>query len=179
MPTAIILDTETTALISNSVLTLKRQPQIVEFNGFLVDTDTREKTAELDFTCNPGIKLPEEVVRITGLKDDDLADKPPFSHYAQQVIDIIQAADWVVAHNLSYDKFVIETELKRLGLHVVWRPRMICTVESTEWIKGFRLNLSALHEHLFGEPFKGAHRARQDVEALTRCFFKLLDDEVI
>jgi len=46
-------------------------------------------------------------------------------------------------------------------------------VQETEWIKGHRLSLSALHEELFGEPFSGAHRARVDVDALTRCFNEL------
>jgi hypothetical protein len=31
-----------------------------------------------------------------------------------------------------------------------------------------RLTLSNLHEHLFGEKFKDAHRARSDVMALVR-----------
>jgi DNA polymerase III epsilon subunit-like protein len=69
-------------------------------------------------------------------------------------------------------------ELVRLGLHrkFPWPPRHICTVESTMQIKGHRLHLANLHEHLFGEKFAGAHRAMVDVEALTRCFIKLVQD---
>ena len=53
-------------------------------------------------------------------------------------------------------------------------PRLCCTVENTEWLHGHRLSLSALHEELFGEPFSGAHRARTDVAALTRCYLELV-----
>jgi hypothetical protein len=34
--------------------------------------------------------------------------------------------------------------------------------------------MSALHQHLFGEPFEGAHRAKQDTLALLRCCVELL-----
>ncbi len=59
------------------------------------------------------------------------------------------------------------------------KVRLICTVESTEHIKGFRLTLTKLHEHLFGEAFPSAHRAENDVRPLTRCFIELYNRGII
>lgn len=170
----LIFDTETTDLVTNSLLPLMQQPRIIEFYGVLIDDNGRD-IEELEFVCNPGISISPEVTKITGFTDMDVADKPQFSQYLWQVEDIIGKATNVVAHNLSYDKFVVDCEFARSGKEVKWPASQICTVEATEWIKGYRLNLSALHEHLFGEPFSGAHRARQDVQALKSCFLALRD----
>ena len=55
---------------------------------------------------------------------------------------------------------------------------IVCTVELTEHKKGYRLKLSDLHEHLFGEDFKEAHDARADADALARCYVALLKADV-
>ena len=169
----LIFDTETTALIGNSLLADRHQPQIIEFFGHIVNEEA-EVVEELEFFCNPGKPLPEEVTRITGIKDEQVRNERPFDHYAGQVALLVQSADTVVAHNLSYDEAVVEAEFKRLVLTINWPDDRVCTVEQTEHLKGHRLSLSALHEELFGEPFTGAHRARVDVEALTRCYLELV-----
>ena len=130
---------------------------------------------ELEFFCDPGKPLSEEVQRITGIKPEQVAGQPKFSERAAEVKAMIEGADAVVAHNLSYDMAVVDFEMERAGLVVEWPAERVCTVESTEHLKGFRLSLSALHEELFGEPFSGAHRARADVEALTRCYLHLVE----
>jgi DNA polymerase III epsilon subunit-like protein len=169
---ALIFDTEATQLVTNSLVKEQHQPRIIEFFGQIVD-DEGTIHEELEFMCNPGISIPEKVTEITGIKDEDVAGAQPFATFAGQVKEIIERADAVVAHNLSYDWFVVNQEMDRNGVKVDWPKIRICTVEETEWIKGFRLNLSALHEHLFDEPFSGAHRAREDVGALTRCYLEL------
>jgi hypothetical protein len=63
---------------------------------------------------------------------------------------------------------MVDIEAQRLGIELRW-PRLVCTVEQTIALKGYRLSLENLHKELFGEPFEGAHRAKADVAALTRC----------
>ncbi len=169
----LILDTETTALVSNSLLDQKYQPRIIEFYGCLVDDDG-ELIRELEFFVDPGMPIPAEVTKITGIKPEDLKGAQPWRAHAPEVKALIEEAHIVVAHNLSYDSFVIGSEMQRLGREVSW-PFGVCTVESTEHLKGHRLKLSDLHELLFGEPFTGAHRARVDVAALKRCYFELIN----
>lgn len=171
---ALIFDTETTDLISNSLLPEKHQPKIIEFFGHIVEDDGTV-IRELDFLCNPGHRLEKITTDITGITNDMVADKPPFLAFEAEVRGLIGEADAIVAHNLSYDFDVVNFEFKRCGTmdQARWPKIRICTVQETEWFKGHRLSLSALHEHLFGEPFSGAHRARVDVAALTRCYLEL------
>lgn len=170
---AFVFDTETTGLIKNSLVPLEQQPRIIEFCGELVDLESGEVIKELDFICNPQQTLEAVITRITGLTQAQVDAEKPFSHRADEVIDLIQSAEAVVAHNLSFDRAMVDNDLKRCEKSVNWPSRMVCTVEQTEWMRGHRLNLTSLHEELFGEPFSGAHRAREDVKALTRCTVEL------
>lgn len=173
---AFIFDTETTDLVKNSLVPNNQQPRIIELYGCLVDTETGLVLDEIEFICNPGHKLSPTTTRITGLKDVDVESQPMFKSFEGQLRGIIGKSDAVVAHNLSFDWALVNVELDRCGTadKCRWPIRRICTVQETEWIKGHRLSLSALHEELFREPFAGAHRARTDVEALTRCFLELI-----
>jgi DNA polymerase III epsilon subunit-like protein len=166
-----VFDTETTGLVGASLLPTKHQPKVTEIYGCLLE-DGR-KVDEIEFFANPGEKLDPKVVSITGITDAMLANERPFRERTRAISDLIVRSNEIVAHNLYFDITVLEAEFKRVDLEVVWPPSRICTVEATEWIKGYRLSLGALHEHLFGEKFAGAHRARVDVEALTRCFLEL------
>ena len=172
MNRTLIFDNETTGLIANSLINEKHQPKVIEFFGHIVD-ENGDVVKELEFFCNPGHKLDPVITRITGIKDEDLKGEKPFSDYVEQVAALIEEADSVVAHNLSFDAAIIQAEMDRCGRKFQWPLIRICTVEETEWYKGYRLNLAGLHEHLFGEPFEGAHRARIDVNALTKCFLEM------
>lgn len=168
---SLFFDTETTALIANSARSIDKQPRVVELFATVREFDGRERE-QIDVLINPGVPLSDETQKITGITQDMVDGKLPFRVYASAFVEMVETVDQVVAHNLAYDKQVIDFELKRLGMTVRW-PRLLCTVEATEHLKGYRLSLSDLHEFLFGEKFEGAHRARQDVEALANCYYKL------
>lgn len=167
----LVFDTETTDLIKNKLQPLDRQPHIIEFFGVSLDLEGNELYT-YHFMFDPGFKISDEVTRITNITPEMLVGKPKFKEHAEEIKAIIEKHDEVVAHNLSYDKSMIDFEMKRAGLEVEW-PDLVCTVEATEHVKGFRLNLNALHELLFGEGFTGAHRAENDVRALANCFREL------
>lgn len=162
-------DTETTDLITNSLLPLDQQPRIIELYAVILGHDF-EPLAELETYLDPGIQISELITKITGIKPEQLRGQKRFGQVSMQLANMIEISDEVVAHNLSYDMAVVGFEFARIGQSVIWPRKQACTVEATEWIKGYRLNLSALHEHCFGEPFTGAHRARADVEAMIRCY---------
>lgn len=173
MPLAFIYDVETTGLVKNSLVPLKSQPKVIELFGHLVDRQTGDIKEEIEFFCDPGELIEDVITRITGIKQEQLTGQKPFAFYAPAVARLVSSAEEAVAHNLSFDKALLDAEFERCDIKCEW-PRLVCTVESTEWIKGHRLSLSALHEELFGEPFSGAHRARKDVNALTKCYLELV-----
>jgi DNA polymerase III epsilon subunit-like protein len=166
---ACLFDTETTGLIDNMTLKLERQPYVTEFYGELVDLATGDVKEEVEHLFDVPVALDEKITQITGITNEMLKGQPKF---LPKVIDFVEASPVAIAHNLSFDKDMLTIEAKRLGRKFKIK-RGICTVEATIGIKGYRLNLSSLHEHLFGAPFAGAHRAREDVKALTRCAVEL------
>lgn len=165
---SLVWDTETTGLTSNSLIKIDNQPRIVEFYGAVVD-DQFEIVEELEFLCNPEIPIPFVTTKVHGITDQMVKYKPPFAERADEVVKLIESTDEAIAHNMYFDRFITETQIKRAGKSVIWPKRQICTVEATEWVKGYRLRLGDLHELLFGERFAGAHRAKTDVVPLIRC----------
>jgi DNA polymerase III epsilon subunit-like protein len=171
---AFIFDTETTGLLDTRLIPLVRQPRIIEFYGAMVDLDAGpEPLWELDTLLNPGVPISEEITRITGIDDEMVRNAPTFDAFEPLLSCAwTQSSMVVIAHNASFDVEMVDIEYERQGLHVLWPP-VICTVEQTVHLRGHRLNLQALHELLFEERFKEAHRARNDVRALIRCCVEL------
>lgn len=176
-----IYDTETTGLIKTGARRLSKQPHIIEFYAMTLQQNGEGAEAtfsfvdEINLLINPGPKVPitSEIMRITGINGQMIAGKAGFPTYAKEIASYFARAHRVVAHNLSFDMEMVEFELRRCEIPIVW-PEKVCTVEATEWLKGFRLKLSDLHEMLFGEKFEGAHRAKIDVFATCRCYTELV-----
>ena len=176
---ALLFDTETNGLIENRALRLDRQPEIFEWYSCLVDLATDTLIEELEFMCKPKRKLEKVVVDVTGVTDAMLADKLPFSTYADQVRAALGAGDCTIGHNINHDVECTEIEFERLKqAPIVWRQK-ICTVEATIHMKGHRLKMSQLYQDLFGEGFADAHRARNDVQALRRICVELYRREML
>lgn len=173
----LVFDTETTDLIKNMLMPLDRQPHIIEFFGLTLNNELEEKDS-FHSLFNNGKKLGMDTVRITGITDEILKDAPKFKDKAVDLKHYIESHDYAIAHNATFDRDVVDVEMKRIGMEIEW-PKLICTVEATEYIKGHRLRLADLHEVLFGEKFEGAHRAENDVRALARCAKELIKTGII
>lgn len=176
---AVIFDTETTGLIDNHLLKLDKQPEVIEFYACTVDLETGELSWQVDLLIKPKRAIDDEITKITGITQDMVKDAPPFAECAPVIRQILESERYVIAHNLSYDIEIIDMEFERVGAQKVAWPRLLCTVEQTIHLKGFRLGLSQLHEHLFGEAFAGSHRAKVDVQALVRCCVELYKRDLL
>lgn len=179
-----LYDTETTGLLSPKVVKLEKQPQILELFALTLNQEGEgedavftEVSARL-WMFNPGKPISPIITRITGLRDADVADAPPFSKCAEEVKAFLEDADRVVAHNLSFDLGMVGIEMERCGKKVDW-PELCCSVEQTITLRGYRLKLTDLHEFLFGEPLANAHRAENDVRGLARCYCELVKRDLI
>lgn len=178
---AFIFDTETTNLLSSRLIPLKRQPFVTEVYGAYVDLDAPIPSDaedipvlwELDTLINPRVPISAEITKITGIDDAMVKDAPVFTTFAPLLRLAIEEADHIIAHNASFDGEMIDIEFARdSDIPLRWPP-IICTVEATIHLLGHRMTLQGLHEHLFGERFKEAHRARNDTRALIRCAVEL------
>jgi len=104
----VFLDTETTGLYAD------QGDRIIEFA--CVEYDNRRDTGRrLHHYVNPGRSSHPDAVRVHGITDDFLADKPPFATVAAELLSFVQGAD-VVIHNAAFDVGFLNAELQRLGL---------------------------------------------------------------
>lgn len=190
METIIVFDTETTGLIKPKIRRLSDQPFIIEycFKKYHFSKNYNADPCRSIFCdigsisgfLKPPMPLPKVITKITGITDKDLENSPKFIDKVDEITDFFLGVDVLVAHNLPFDRSMLANELLRLDkvLNFPWPPRHICTVQETLKIKGYRLSLTKLHNHLFGDDFN-AHRADEDVEALSRCFIELCKQGII
>lgn len=199
----LFFDTETTGKIVKYG-PIQDQPRVVQFGAIvgeyeIVSVDPAfpnddnfkiidEKTIDLLF--NPWIPIPAEAANIHGVTDEMVADKPPFSSYRLDFIQLCREADVIVAHNIDYDMNVVFWELDRIypsdsaektEFKNMFRSKSVCTMQSTIsfcklpwhfWKFKFP-KLSELHVKLFWKDFEWAHNASSDIEATRNCFFEL------
>jgi len=169
------IDTETTALIDSPLKPEERQPYVTEFCGILVDLSSGAVLEEYSTLVKPlrFDAITDKIVKITRITRDMLSSAPLFVKVADKIKEMIESAEMVAAHNLSFDRRVIDVEFKRINKFVNWPRRLVCTVEQTVHIKGYRLDLSSLHAALLGIDFADAHRADVDTKALVRCLVEM------
>lgn len=173
----LVFDTETTSLVFNHTLPLDKQAHVIEWYGAYVDLET----GEIEKECHHIIKTPrpwtDEEKRIAlkshRFTEDELNECPYFAAVASDIKAFVEYGPRPLAHNCSFDLEITEIEFERLGQTIKWGGRPICTIESTIHLKGYRLNLGALHELLFGERFAEAHKAKNDANALIRVACEL------
>lgn len=176
----IVFDTETTGLLAPLAAGQEHQPYLVEFYGIRM-TDKFEFREQLTFKCKPPIDMPAEAQKVHGISDANLKDAPPFVKVLPELTHFFLGASVAVGHNIMFDKMVLYWELYRLGkvTNFPWPPKDICTVEVSQQMNGFRMNLQDFHTHLFGHSFTGAHTANIDCEMTRRCFVELCKREMI
>ena len=177
----IIIDTETTGLPVNSIIDIKKQPEIIEFAAIKIDDETLEEIDRLEFKVKPKGIISQGASKTHGLYNSDLVNEKPFSARYDQLVDFFLGEKYLVAHNIEFDMNLLKYELIRLGkeCQFPYPPNQICTVTKTHSINGYRLNLGKLYNILFGKEMKSAHRAMVDVEYLTECYIELKNRKII
>ena len=94
--------------------------RITEVGIVLVDGDLRVEWSSL---VNPGIPIPGNIQRFTGITDDMVRRAPRFADIAQQVSTLLHGRLFV-AHNARFDHGFLRNEFARLSLS--FAPRVLC-----------------------------------------------------
>jgi DNA polymerase-3 subunit epsilon len=103
----IFLDTETTGLSAEA------GDRIVEIG--CIELDNRRHTGRtLHHYVNPQRSSHPDAVRVHGITDEFLADKPPFAAIVDELAAFVDGAE-IVIHNAAFDVAFLDTEFKRLG----------------------------------------------------------------
>jgi DNA polymerase III subunit epsilon len=104
----VFLDTETTGLDAAN------GDRIIEIAAIEYD-NRRESGRMLHHYVNAGRSSHPDALRVHGITDEFLADKPPFATIAPELLAFVQGAE-VIIHNASFDVGFIDAELARLHL---------------------------------------------------------------
>lgn len=121
----ILFDTETTGVFADHAEE-KLRDRIVEIG--CVEVFNLERTGrEYHIYLNPERDVPEEVVRVHGLRLDFLKNHRRFAEVAQEFLDFIGDAP-LVAHNASFDQGFINAELRRCGRELLPTERFVDTL---------------------------------------------------
>ena len=126
---------------------------------------------------NPGRKVSEATIRITGITDADLEGKPAFedSEVVEKFLAFVGDAT-IVAHNAKFDRGFLNMELKRCGRAPIPEERWIDTVEiARKKYPGAPASLDALCKRFdISLESRTLHGALLDSQLLANVYLELL-----
>ena len=114
----ISIDLETTGLNP-------KRDKIIEIGAIKVKNN--EIVGEFNYLINPNIKLPEVIVNITGITDEELNDKETIDNVLPKFIEFIEDYP-LLAHNNSFDLSFINENISKLNLNKLTNT-MVDTLE--------------------------------------------------
>ncbi|HYR24464.1 MAG TPA: DNA polymerase III subunit epsilon [Aquabacterium sp.] len=169
MSRQIFLDTETTGLSPES------GDRIVEI-GCVEMVNRRLTGRHLHFYINPQRLNSEDAVRVHGLTDEFLADKPTFAALADEIIDYCTGAE-VIIHNAAFDIGFLDAELALCGKGK-FKDYVTGVIDSLlmarEMFPGKSNNLDALCRRLeVDNSHRTLHGALMDAELLAEVYINM------
>jgi DNA polymerase-3 subunit epsilon len=165
----IFLDTETTGLNPES------GDRIVEIG--CIEMVNRRLTGENRHVyLNPERKGNEEAIKVHGLTDAFLADKPKFVEVADDLIEFLRGAE-IIIHNAAFDVCFLNAELRRLGrppFHTVAAQVTDTLLMAREMFPGKANSLDALCRRLeVDNTHRTLHGALLDAGLLAEVYIRL------
>ena len=165
----IVLDTETTGLSAEN------GDRIIEI-GCVELVGRRLTGNNRHYYLNPERQSEEEALRIHGISDEFLRDKPKFAEIAADLLDYLRDAELII-HNAPFDVGFLDKELERIGQASITGhiANVIDTlVMAKEAYPGKRNSLDALCERLaVDNSGRTLHGALLDAELLAEVYINL------
>lgn len=154
---------------------------------------------KIDLLFNPDEEINEKASDVHWITYDIIKDKPFFNSFISSFVSYVNSVDLVVGHNIKFDIWAIEFELKRLysSKNLELDPKVLTFLElfkskskctmlaSIEYcsIPGKYGNkwpkLNELYKKLFNSTFENAHDAMADIQATRDCYFELVKMNII
>ena len=122
----------------------------------------------------PERRLSGQIVRLTGITDDLLADAPLFATIADDLLAFL-GDDLIVGHNIGFDLGFLEAELRRAGRPTILNARLDTLALAQRTLPNQRRwNLDAVAKALDIRAPGGRHRAEPDARLTAAVFAALL-----
>ena len=163
----IILDIET------SGLDYKEGHRIIEIG--CVELNRKEVGSHFHRYINPLKTLTDENIKIHGITNEFLEDKPLFEDVAEEFLSFIQDSS-IIAHNANFDVGFLNHELEKLSKPQIDKDRVVDTVViARNRFPGQQVNLDALVKKLKVNTLvdREFHGALKDAKILTDVYLEL------
>jgi len=123
---------------------------------------------------NPGLPLPEQIGRLTGLRDQELRRAPSASTIVRRFLAFAGEAT-LVAHNARFDQRFLERQLDRMQGRRLAEPPLDTAALARRLLEG-RLRCCSLASlaHFFGVSTTPCHRALPDAQATAEVLIQLI-----
>lgn len=169
MSRQIVLDTETTGLSAET------GDRIIELG--CVELVNRKLTGRnLHIYFNPERDSHEDALRVHGISNEFLKDKPKFTEQADEILEYLQGAELII-HNAPFDIGFLNKELQLCGLKPLkaYVDGVIDTlVMAKEMFPGKRNSLDALCDRLeVDNSGRTLHGALLDAELLADVYINM------
>ena len=181
----LFFDTETTGLPQNwkaPVTDLNNWPRMIQIAWILCD-DKGNRIESDDFIIKPeNFEIPKDASAIHGIPTEKAINEGvDLKQVLDKFVELIEKAECIVAHNISFDEKILGAELLRKEVKSTFnKKRKLCTMKSsTDYCRipgyyGYKWpKLSELHIKLFDEDFDEAHDASVDINATEKCFWEM------
>jgi len=165
----IVLDTETTGLSADN------GDRIIEIG--CVELLNRKLTGNnLHFYVNPERDSHEDALKVHGISNEFLRDKPKFAAIADELLEYLRDAELII-HNAPFDISFLNKELERLGrapIKTVIGQVTDSLVMAKEMFPGKRNGLDALCDRLgVDNSGRTLHGALLDAELLADVYINM------
>ena len=187
----LFFDTETTGVPRNYKAPssdTRNWPRLVQLAWILADEEGN-RIHEGNLIVKPeGFVIPTDATKIHGITTQKaLAEGILLKDAISMFKADLDLANFVVGHNVDFDKKIVGAEMVRLGMSdELGRKKSYCTMLSTtNFCKipgpyGYKYpKLQELYKKLFGKEFDKAHDAMSDIEATEQCFWELRKRKLI
>ena len=186
----LIYDTETTGLPLRPdapVSDTENWPRMVQIAWQLHD-EMGNIIEHQDFLIKPeAYNIPFQAEEIHGISTElALAEGEELTEVLQKFNAVLQKAEFIIGHNLSFDNHIVGAEFYRKGIETdlltknildtaTEKTALLCQIPGGKGGKKYKIpRLGELYQFLFHEDFVEAHNATADVEATARIFFELI-----
>ena len=199
----LVFDTETTGLPKSWKTTgikwFNNWPYIVQFSWIFVEIDDKVKvidTKDYIIKMEGNVVIPQESTKIHGITHEmSLNNGVSFQEALDAFFMHLEKTDYLVAHNISFDKNVLTAEMMRRGIVNLFDLHHFIEYDTLKYgdvltnltrkcwktgkIRKKYPKLVELHDYLFPHEkntLNNLHNSLNDVLVCLRCFYKMLWD---
>jgi DNA polymerase-3 subunit epsilon len=146
--------------------------RIVEISYLKVDQNGNETSKTI--RVNPGIPIPEKVIAIHGITNEDVKDAPPFNEIAKSLAREFEGCDLAGYNSVKFDIPLLAEEFLRAGVDVDLKRKKLIDVQVI-FMKMEPRTLSAAYKFFVNKELDNAHSAEADTRATYEVLQAQLD----